>query len=237
MNDTNFLAEGCCDKNITIKGSQQLLDHTMGVQRFAIGIHMNLSARVPFYLMRTWEGMCDYDRKMKTEGHPMVSCLFRRTKRNENTWEVSEIELPEVIASGRYAGSTLVQPGWRSLEAEVNHIGEVSDECGQLHILMPRKLVAKHDLCIEDELKDVRLAEGITEIKEGEFENLKNLQSVIVPEGVEVVGRRAFCRSSVRYISLPSTLKEVQPHAFRKCENLEHIDVLSTDPKFNNIRK
>lgn len=216
MTHRNFVSESFGDKNITIKGSQKILDHTFGVYRFEMGIHMNISAPVPLYLMRTWEEMCDYDRKMKAEGYPMVSCVFRRTKRNENKWSLSEIELPEVIETGRYTGSTLAHPGWKIIDPSIDLMF----------------------FCIDkNELKDVRFAKGITEIAEGEFENLKNLQSVIVPEGVEVVGRRAFCRSSVRYISLPSTLKEVQPHAFRKCENLEHVDVLSTDPKFNNIRK
>lgn len=215
MTSTRNTAERFGENTIKLIGPEKILDHTLGVQRFEISLYLDLSAPVPLYLMRTWKGMRAYNRKMQDKGYPLVSCIFRRTKRDQNTWSLSEIELPEVIATGRYTGSTLAHSGWKHISSSIDLLG----------------------FNIMDELKDVRFGEGITEIVEGEFENLKNLQSVIVPEGVEVIGRRAFSHSSARYISLPSTLKEVQPHAFRKCENLEHVDVLSTAPKFNNIRK
>lgn len=47
---------------------------------------------------------------------------------------------------------------------------------------------------------------------------------VIIPEGIEVIGKQAFFVSgNMKSVTFPSTLKYVQPHAFECCYHLKEI--------------
>ena len=55
------------------------------------------------------------------------------------------------------------------------------------------------------------------------FQDCRNLQSVVLHEGLETIGNFAFQSSSVNEINLPSTLKKIGESAFRYCGALETV--------------
>lgn len=57
------------------------------------------------------------------------------------------------------------------------------------------------------------------------FQDCRNLQSVVLHEGLETIGNFAFQSSSVSEINLPSTLKKIGESAFQNCWNVETIVV------------
>lgn len=59
--------------------------------------------------------------------------------------------------------------------------------------------------------------------REGPFFENKDIDTVIIPEGVTTLGLSCFENSSVRRIFLPSTLITISYNAFRGCENLEEV--------------
>lgn len=67
-----------------------------------------------------------------------------------------------------------------------------------------------------NDLKEVRIGEGITSIYEGAFYEFKALNHVELPESLTEIGKGAFqyC-SSLREITLPSTLEKIGSNAFQ----------------------
>lgn len=55
------------------------------------------------------------------------------------------------------------------------------------------------------------------------FSNVKNIQHVVIPEGVEMIGVGAFSGCDLRSISLPGTLTSIEYDAFEACSNLSSV--------------
>lgn len=72
-----------------------------------------------------------------------------------------------------------------------------------------------------ENLKYLRLSHSMKEIPQEAFYSL-NMEELVIPEGVEVIGSGAFRYASIKSVSLPSTLKFILPGAFNRC-NLEEI--------------
>lgn len=52
-----------------------------------------------------------------------------------------------------------------------------------------------------------------------------DIESIIIPSGIEYIDEGAFWRSKVKHIVLPNTLKGISQNAFRDCQNLEKITI------------
>ena len=63
-----------------------------------------------------------------------------------------------------------------------------------------------------------------TKINNYEYINREDITEVIIPDGVTIIGERAFanCKNLKRLI-LPESLTEISPSAFSGCENLEEV--------------
>lgn len=66
----------------------------------------------------------------------------------------------------------------------------------------------------------------VTEISESSFRGCTNAQSVIIPEGIEVIGYRSFedC-TGLESISLPNSLKLIKNYAFNNCTSLSELTI------------
>lgn len=64
---------------------------------------------------------------------------------------------------------------------------------------------------------------NVTGIGEGAFRSCGELVSVTMPEGLTSIGKEAFYQSSIKTVSLPSTLSSMGASAFRECRNLTGI--------------
>ncbi len=65
------------------------------------------------------------------------------------------------------------------------------------------------------------LPENLTEIKAEAFEGNTSLDEVVLPEGIETIGSRAFADSSIASINLPSSITYIAEDAFEGCGNLQ----------------
>ena len=76
------------------------------------------------------------------------------------------------------------------------------------------------------QLEKVIVSEGITSIEFRAFDGCENLTTVQLPSSLEKIGENAFydCKSLVN-INLPDNLKEIFSRAFYGCENLEEINL------------
>lgn len=71
--------------------------------------------------------------------------------------------------------------------------------------------------------KNLKLPSGLTEIPDGTFSPM-NIESIVIPEGVKTIGRRAFegC-DKLKKVVLPSTIKELGGYCFCDCHKLQLI--------------
>ena len=72
---------------------------------------------------------------------------------------------------------------------------------------------------------DIVLPDGIEKLADGLFSGRK-IRSIVIPEGVHTIGRRAFENClELEKVSLPSTLEELGGYAFVDCHKLKSINL------------
>ena len=76
------------------------------------------------------------------------------------------------------------------------------------------------------QLEHVELPGSLREIGEDAFKSCKALRAIKVPEGVEIIGLRAFWYCfQLEHVELPSSLREIRDRAFAYCKVLRAINI------------
>ncbi|BDC97143.1 leucine-rich repeat protein [Treponema saccharophilum] len=84
-------------------------------------------------------------------------------------------------------------------------------------------------------LKSIEIPEGVKDIGWG-FDNFSELESVIIHEGTQVIKLKAFENNpSLKSVSLPSSLIEIQSEAFSSCPALTEITFGGTISQWENV--
>ena len=83
--------------------------------------------------------------------------------------------------------------------------------------------------------KIITIPNGTQEIKEYQFSEFENLQTVVIPNSVKKIGREAFqgCTSLVN-IELPESITEIGMYAFMGCKSLKSIKIPSKVTKLDS---
>ena len=76
-----------------------------------------------------------------------------------------------------------------------------------------------------EDLTEVTIAEGITDIGAGAFLGCRALRHVHFPESLRVIGEMAFWESGLYEVTLPESLLCVEDSAFWNCTDLKRITV------------
>ena len=75
-------------------------------------------------------------------------------------------------------------------------------------------------------LKSIVLPEGITIIGKGYFTGHSHIESITLSEGIKIIGDDTFADcTSLKEVILPDSLTEIYTHAFRNCTALERITI------------
>ena len=77
-------------------------------------------------------------------------------------------------------------------------------------------------------LKKVTFGTGVTTIPAGIFggEKFQNLKTIIIPEGVKVIGNSAFYGTGVESITIPASVTKIEWSAFGYCSALTSVKIL-----------
>ena len=70
----------------------------------------------------------------------------------------------------------------------------------------------------------------VTSIGDGAFAHSKNIQVIVLPEGLKSIKDSAFGGSAITMVTLPSTLTEINSWAFAYCENPVMLRNFATEP-------
>ena len=79
--------------------------------------------------------------------------------------------------------------------------------------------------------KTLEIPVGVTALKENLFRQNTEIEKVILPEGLKSIPQMTFAWSSVREVTFPSTLQNIEKHAFYGCKNLKTVDLSKTQLK------
>lgn len=75
-------------------------------------------------------------------------------------------------------------------------------------------------VCAVASAETLRLPASLTYIGEEAFARDRSLDAVVVPEGTEEIGPRAFAGSSMRSLSLPGSVTRIADDALEGCEGV-----------------
>ena len=65
---------------------------------------------------------------------------------------------------------------------------------------------------------------AVKKLNANTFSGLKKLKTVLLWDGLEVIGRNAFDGSGLESFTAPASLKKIEKNAFKNCLALKHVD-------------
>lgn len=74
----------------------------------------------------------------------------------------------------------------------------------------------------------VKLIKSLNRIEDKTFQNMSGLKSIIIPNSVTYIGKKAFKKSAITKITLPKNLIYIGIAAFENCEELTEIVIPET---------
>ena len=113
----------------------------------------------------------------------------------------------------------------------IEHIGSGAfSETPLKAITVPNTLTTIGDYAFHrcTSLSDVHLSNRLKVLPLSIFEGCYYLESIVLPEGLETIGERAFADCAITKIVLPESLKTIGKQAFASSENLKEIKLPPT---------
>ena len=84
-------------------------------------------------------------------------------------------------------------------------------------------------------LKEIKIPSSVMKIGENAFEDCKNLERVVIENGVKIIDNYAFLNCiSLKEIKIPSSVTVIGDMAFLNCENLERIIIENSATEINS---
>ena len=84
-------------------------------------------------------------------------------------------------------------------------------------------------------IKELILPDSLTEIDTGLFYGYRELEKVILPENLKVIGESAFAHSTIKEITLPESLEKIGACAFYECHNLQEVAIPGKVTSIGNV--
>lgn len=84
-------------------------------------------------------------------------------------------------------------------------------------------------------IKELILPDSLTEIDTGLLYGYRELEKVILPENLKVIGESAFAHSTIKEITLPESLEKIGAFAFYDCHNLQEVSIPGKVTSIGNV--
>lgn len=100
----------------------------------------------------------------------------------------------------------------------------ISESCAKLPMLIKTKMVSYIE--VNEDNQVYAAINGILYTKDKK--NLlacpyKKSGDVVIPEGVEIISKKAFASCNIKSVTMPNSLKHIEEKAFAKCHNLKTV--------------
>lgn len=145
-------------------------------------------------------------------GVTKITCSLYKFK------ELTSVTIPSSVTS-----ITTVFPN--SLTAV--HISDLKAWCNiSLSLNINPLFKAYHLFLNGEEVHDLVIPDGVTDIKDYAFYSCESLTSVTLPEGLSSIGKNAFAKcSGMTSVTIPSTVTRCADRAFSDCNNLNAVHI------------
>lgn len=155
---------------------------------------------------------------------------------------IEELKNEEVTIPSEYKGLPVTEIGERAFAGEsrissvyipdsVIIIGAYAfDDCRNLESLRLStniKIIPSH-MTRNTRIKSIVIPDGVKRIENRAFTTLP-AKEVIIPDSVEYIGYEAFYFSSLEVVVIGANIQEIQPYAFRYCDNLKSVTFKNPD--------
>lgn len=112
-------------------------------------------------------------------------------------------------------------PDWKYIEvADDNPYYSSAD--GVLFDKQKTKLIAFPSL---KKAESYTIPESVTEIDDFAFAACDSLQKINLPKSLKKIGESAFANSGITSVDIPESVRIIQQHAFRECNNLKSVTI------------
>lgn len=110
--------------------------------------------------------------------------------------------------------------------AGCNSMSEMKVENGnEAYFSSNNCIIRKRDDVLVSGCHNSIIPEGVKKIGPYSFAYLKNITSINIPEGVEIIDECAFEECDLTSINIPNTLKSIGSYAFYGCEKLTYVTI------------
>ena len=138
----------------------------------------------------------------------------------------------EAFANFRFATEVTLPEGLETIGADAfSHCGALKE------IALPDSVteIGSHAFSKCYELETVTLPKGLEALPDNLFFDNASLTAVTLPENLVTIGERAFCRSSIKSIEIPVSVRTIEAGAFEDCGDLESVIYAGTDAQWAEI--
>mmetsp|Transcript_1502 Transcript_1502/g.2932 ORF Transcript_1502/g.2932 Transcript_1502/m.2932 type:complete len:203 (+) Transcript_1502:122-730(+) len=141
--------------------------------------------------------------------------------------ETTEILILSTFIMSFFHGSRLLQLHYFATKNKtMNFQQHAIDAITRQGVVSSPFFLYKLGITVPEDVKRLRVDPSVAALPANAFAGRRQLKEVVLPEGLEEIGRRAFnsCRSLKR-INFPSTLTAIGPFAFGHCTSLREVDL------------
>lgn len=134
---------------------------------------------------------------------------------------VTTLYIPDSVKSiGKWAFSSMSSLKKLTMPGEFDWIGIVDYGDGLETAVLTGTYVVR-----TPQAKNVILADTVTEVRDGAFENGHRVENITLSRNLKRIGDRAFKNCHVRNITLPDGIEYIGEKAFESCRSLESINL------------
>lgn len=134
---------------------------------------------------------------------------------------VTTLYIPDSVKSiGKWAFSSMSSLKKLTMPGEFDWIGIVDYGDGLETAVLTGTYVVR-----TPQAKNVILADTVTEVRDGAFENGHRVENITLSRNLKRIGDRAFKNCHVRSITLPDGIEYIGEKAFEDCRSLESINL------------
>lgn len=155
---------------------------------------------------------------------------------------IETINNEDITIPAEYQGIPVTEIGERAFAGEskitsvyipdsITKIGVYAfDDCRNLESLrLPENLeIIPSHMTRNTKITNIIIPEGVKRIENRAFTTMP-IKEILIPNSVEYIGYEAFYFSSLEVVVIGSGIQEIQPYAFRYCDNLKSVSFRNPD--------
>ena len=170
-----------------------------------------------------------------------VTKIVNGAFRTERTYNMGDIILPNSL--NNYETDAFAESSFNKITyADSPNIKIIPASCFSYmratSIMIPKSCITIEEKAFSHTQVDELIFQSVSllnEIKNSSFESTRRIQSIVLPDSLQIINPSAFEGSDVQYIYIGSSCKSISNSAFSRCASLSEIEVSPTNEFFTSF--